>query len=105
MDPELGVAYGGGCRVRRRDALRAREGEALGLAARVRRGHGLHDVRSSFVPTVQLVPGTANNGTSSDLVFGVPASAASGTTGVVLVHSLHPGDAVYSLEPLVVVAD
>ena len=60
---------------------------------------------SSFVPTIQLVPGTVNNGTSSQLVFGVPASAASGTTGVVLVHSLHPGDAVYSLEPIVVVAD
>lgn len=60
---------------------------------------------SSFVPTIQLVPGTSNNGGLSQLVVGVPASAVTGEAGIVLVHSFHSGDAVYSLEPIVVVAD
>jgi hypothetical protein len=59
----------------------------------------------SFTPTVKVGTNTFNNGTTTQLTIGVPSSATSGSTATILLHSLHPGDASYSLQPVVVRAE
>lgn len=60
---------------------------------------------SDFVPSTAFAPGPMNNGRAAAITIGVPASAAYGQRAVLLLCSLHGGDATYTLEPVAVRVD
>lgn len=60
---------------------------------------------SDFTPAITFAPGAMNNGRAAELTVGVPPSATSGEQAVLLLRSLHGGDATYTLQPVVVRVD
>lgn len=58
--------------------------------------------QNDFVPTIDFTPGAMNNGRVATMTIGVPAATPAASTVVLLLHSLHGGDATYTLQPIVV---
>jgi hypothetical protein len=57
-----------------------------------------------FLPQVGIDATQMNNGRTGTMTISVPASAAPGSTAVFFLRSFHAGDASYSLQPVVVMA-